>query len=138
MILDRKSLAAVVCLALLVGCSDHPSDEVEAHEDDHEQSDRLSLSVEGYEAAGIAVAPAGLRTLVPTIQVTGTLSYDENRMAIATARIGGRITRVVADYGQRVSAGEQHITYLRSAFEILDLGIEFLLREGLSGITHDA
>jgi cobalt-zinc-cadmium efflux system membrane fusion protein len=43
---------------------------------------------------------------VPTVQVTGTLSYDERRIAVATARIGGRIAQVVADYGQRVAAGE--------------------------------
>jgi len=104
--LDSKSLMAVACAALVVACSHGPEDPEPTHAEDHEQTDGVSLSVEAYEAAGITVAPVVSRALVPTIRVTGTLSYDERRMAIATARIGGRITKVVADYGQRVSAGQ--------------------------------
>jgi cobalt-zinc-cadmium efflux system membrane fusion protein len=99
-------LAVVTCLGLVAACSDRPSEPDDAHGDDQEQSDVLSLSSETYEAAGITVARSDLRALVPIIKVTGTLSYDERRMAIATARIGGRITKVVADFGQRVSAGD--------------------------------
>jgi cobalt-zinc-cadmium efflux system membrane fusion protein len=48
----------------------------------------------------------GRRAVDPTVEATGRLAYDEQRMAIATARIGGRVARVVADYGSRVSAGQ--------------------------------
>ncbi len=104
--LHRQALAVLASLAILVACSDRTTEHDEAHEDDHEQVEQLSLSVEAYKAAGITVAPVASRTVTPTIQVTGTLSYDERHMTIATARIGGRITKVVADYGQRVSAGD--------------------------------
>ena len=104
--LDRKFLAMIACLGLAVACSDAPEEYEQTHDDEHERVEGLSLSVEAYKTAGITVAPVTLRNLVPTIQVTGTLSYDERRMAIATARIGGRITKVVADYGERVSAGD--------------------------------
>ena len=104
--LDRRYLAALACLASLAACSDPPEEREETHEGSHDPPARVSFSAGTYEAAGITVAPVGLRSLVPTIQVTGTLSYDQRSMAIATARIGGRITKVVADYGQRVSAGE--------------------------------
>lgn len=100
-----RAVPVCACLALLSGCSGE-SMEQEHHDDAHEPTERISLSEAAYHAAGISVAPVTLRNLVPKIQVTGTLSYDERRMAIATARIGGRITRVVADYGQTVSAGE--------------------------------
>jgi len=106
MMLDRKLLAVAACFAILVACSDRTKEDDGSHEDNPEQAEPRSLSAEAYETAGITVAPVELRTLVPTIQVTGTLSYDEGRMAIATARIGGRITKVVADYGQAVSAGD--------------------------------
>lgn len=96
----------VACLILLVACSDGPGEPLDAHEDDHEEPTGISIAAEAYEASGIAVAPVGTARLLPTIRVTGTLSYDERRMAIATARIGGRITRAVADYGQRVSRGQ--------------------------------
>jgi cobalt-zinc-cadmium efflux system membrane fusion protein len=105
--LDNRLLSLVVCLTVLVGCSDPVSDRDVHHEDDdHEKVDRVFLSAEAQEAADIAVSAVGPRVLSPTIRVTGTLSYDERRMAVATARIGGRITRVVADYGQTVSAGD--------------------------------
>jgi cobalt-zinc-cadmium efflux system membrane fusion protein len=96
----------LVCLGLLVGCSDRPGPQEEAHDDSHDLAGHVTLSAEAYDAAGIAVAAVGRRKHVPTIRVTGTLSYDERTMAIATARIGGRITRVVADYGQSVANGE--------------------------------
>jgi len=104
--LTRTFLALIVCLGFVTGCSDRPEEPRDARDDEHDQGERLSLSAEAYDAARITVAPVALRTVTPTIKVTGTLSYDERHMAIATARIGGRITDVVADFGQRVSAGE--------------------------------
>jgi cobalt-zinc-cadmium efflux system membrane fusion protein len=103
---DKRFLTAIACLLLLAGCSEQPEEHEEEHQDSQEESGQVSLSMEAYRAAGIAVAPVSLREHVPTIRVTGTLSYDERRMAIATARIGGRITKVVADFGQSVSLGE--------------------------------
>jgi len=104
---SRKALAIFACTTLLFGCSERTPEDDDEHQDEHEeQIERISLTAAAYEAAGIAVAPAGLRILLSTVQVTGTLEYDERRMAIATARVGGRITRVVADYGQHVSAGD--------------------------------
>jgi len=104
--LDKKILAVLACSVLLAGCSDRASEPHDEHDDPHEEEvERVSLSAAAYETAGIASAPVARRSLAPAIQVTGTLSYDERRMAIATARIGGRITKVVADYGQSVSSG---------------------------------
>jgi len=104
--LARNVLAGVACLGLVAACAPRPEEAEQTHTDDHEAVESLSLSAEAYQAAEITVAAVGRRTVVPTIRVTGTLSYDERRMAIATARIGGRIKRVVADYGQRVKGGE--------------------------------
>jgi cobalt-zinc-cadmium efflux system membrane fusion protein len=105
----RRLFAAVALISVSVACTggtqDHPPDAHDDH-DDQEQTDRLTLSEEAYAASGVAVAPVESRLLKPTVRVTGTLSYDERKMAIATARIGGRITKVVADFGQRVAAGE--------------------------------
>lgn len=105
----RRVLAVMTWILLGAACTGGaPGPEPDDHgeHDDHEQIERLSLSREAYSAGGIEVAPVESRTITPTVRVTGTLSYDERRMAIATARIGGRITSVVADYGQRVAAGE--------------------------------
>jgi len=106
MIIDKRSVTLISCLVLLIGCTSQPGQQEEVHDDSQERAGHVSLSSEAYETAGIAVASVGLRDHVPTIRVTGTLSYDERRMAIATARIGGRIARVVADFGQSVASGE--------------------------------
>jgi len=103
---SRNLLCALVCAVLLTGCSSQPVERQEAHDDEHDRSARVSLSAAAFEEAGIALAVVGPQQHVPTIRVTGTLSYDERNMAIATARIGGRITKVITDYGQRVSEGE--------------------------------
>ena len=95
-------------LALTVACTTpppEPSGDDHADHDEGRHVERVTLSAEAYAASGITVAPAEARAIAPTVQVTGTLSYDERKMAIATARIGGRITKVVADYGQRVAPG---------------------------------
>ena len=102
----RSWIVVFACAGLLVACSDRAEEQQDVHEDSHDDAGELSLSAEAYEAAGIAVAGVTARRLAPRIRVTGTLSYDERHMAIATARIGGRITEVVADYGQQVSRGE--------------------------------
>ncbi|MBD3867582.1 MAG: efflux RND transporter periplasmic adaptor subunit [Acidobacteria bacterium] len=101
-----RYVVLIAGLVLLAACSDRPAEPVDINEEDHEEAGGISLSAEAYQASGIAVAPAVTARLIPTIRVTGTLSYDERRMAIATARIGGRITRAVADFGQRVSKGQ--------------------------------
>lgn len=91
---------------LLAGC------EPEGHDDEHEEAEHadevstISLSPEAVQSAGIVLEPVGRRAVEPTVEATGRLGYDEERMAIATARIGGRVAKVVADYGARVSAGE--------------------------------
>jgi cobalt-zinc-cadmium efflux system membrane fusion protein len=117
---NKKYFIFLVCVLLLAGCGDQRIEPADTHQDTHEgetgrghedgdedeRSESIALTAAAYDAAGIVVAPVGLEALVPTIQVTGTLSYDERYMAIATARIGGRITKTVVDYGQQVSAGD--------------------------------
>ena len=112
--LDRRFLAVLACVAVVIACSARPGPEHREEEDHHDEADRVVLSAEAYETAGITIGSVGLRALTPTIQVTGTLSYDERAMAIATARIGGRITRVVADYGEIVSSGDDRVPHRRS------------------------
>jgi cobalt-zinc-cadmium efflux system membrane fusion protein len=114
----------------MAGCTSQPLEREESHHDEHDRSGHVSLSAEAFDAAGIAVEEVSLRRHAPTIQVTGTLSYDERRMAIATARIGGRITKVVADYGQSVTEGEA-LAWIDNP----ELGVaqaEYLRAEGMS------
>jgi cobalt-zinc-cadmium efflux system membrane fusion protein len=106
--MNPARLAAFALLfTLLVACSAKPphAEEEHEHEQEHED-DHVTLSEEAYAASGITVEPAARRSLDGTIEVAGSLTYDERKMAVATARIGGRIAEVVADYGQAVATGD--------------------------------
>jgi cobalt-zinc-cadmium efflux system membrane fusion protein len=100
-----RILGTVVWISIAVACTGGAPEHAPDEHDDHDDHERVTLSEEAYAISGIAVAPVESHALAPTLRVTGTLSYDERRMAIATARVGGRITKVVADFGQRVAAG---------------------------------
>jgi cobalt-zinc-cadmium efflux system membrane fusion protein len=105
---ERAIAGVAIVILLTVACtSPAPEPDREDHADhaDHQEVQRVSLSEEAYASSGISISPVVSRALTPTVRVTGTLSYDERTMAIATARIGGRITDVVADYGQEVAKG---------------------------------
>ncbi len=98
----------VSLLTLALACTSPAPESGEGGHEDHDEDrhvERVSLTEQAYATSGISVAPVELRALTSSVRVTGTLSYDERKMAIATARIGGRITRVVADYGQHVAEG---------------------------------
>ncbi len=107
---DRLAWLGLLAL-LLTSCApaghDDEHEEIGHQEAEHEdEAATISLSPEAVQSAGIALQPVGRRAVEPTVEATGRLGYDEQRMAIATARIGGRIAQVVADYGARVSAGQ--------------------------------
>jgi cobalt-zinc-cadmium efflux system membrane fusion protein len=108
----RAELGLVLGLSLLLALAcgrpaEEPAEHGHGHEqEDHDAIERITFSPEAYAASGIEVAAVESRVLAPTVRVTGTLSYDERKMAVATARIGGRIARVVADHGQQVGQGE--------------------------------
>jgi cobalt-zinc-cadmium efflux system membrane fusion protein len=103
-----RSLAALLWIPLWFACTADTLEDGHSADRDHEEhgrAERVSLSEEAYLVSGVTVARVETRTLRPAVRVTGTLSYDERKMAIGTARIGGRIMEVVADYGQHVAEG---------------------------------
>ena len=89
-----RRLASLLFLAFMLACSKAPEEHADAHsdhEDEHERPDAISLTPEAYEVAAITVAPVVPRIVAPTVQVTGTLSYDERRMAIAPGLIAAGV-----------------------------------------------
>lgn len=101
-----RASTIAVCIALALACTGGETEQAETHDDHEAPPGVVTFSAEALETAGISVAPVEAQALAPTVRVTGTLSYDERRMAVATARIGGRVSRVLADYGEPVIAGQ--------------------------------
>jgi cobalt-zinc-cadmium efflux system membrane fusion protein len=58
------------------------------------------------QRAGITTATAAARTLLPMVNVTGTVAYDSRKFAAVGARIEGRARRVFKVVGDPVKAGE--------------------------------
>jgi Cu(I)/Ag(I) efflux system membrane fusion protein len=59
------------------------------------------------EALGVATAPVAYRELAREIRTVGKLDYNERRVADITARIGGRVDRLYADFtGIQVKEGD--------------------------------
>jgi membrane fusion protein, heavy metal efflux system len=65
----------------------------------------------------IAFAPAAEGSLKPMINVTGTVTFDPDRVAAVGSRIAGRVSRVFKLEGDSVKAGE-----LLAEIESADLG----------------
>lgn len=108
---------------LATGCARGPGAEADAghqhddvaHEesDDHDEHDEhgeeegvVELSPEAVDRIGLATEPATLRPLDGRRATTGTLGFDEERLAHVASRVGGRLVRVPASLGATVAAGE--------------------------------
>lgn len=66
----------------------------------------LTLSSAARRAAGIEVAAATRRSVLPGLDVSGTLRPDAQRSVTVRARAGGRVLSVLADVGSHVARGQ--------------------------------
>ncbi|HVU52036.1 MAG TPA: efflux RND transporter periplasmic adaptor subunit [Polyangia bacterium] len=57
------------------------------------------------EAAAIKVGPVAERDLANAVSVGGRLAFNDNRVSHVFSPVSGRVTKVLAEPGQRVSAG---------------------------------
>ena len=113
----RTSLLALLIAAPLSACGDDEPEAAVAATGEEEHAD------EGTDVVlldSMAVATAGIIVmLVETVQttgipVTGTITYDAQRVSHIGPRIDGRIVRLAADIGEQVRTG-QALAILESA-----------------------
>lgn len=67
---------------------------------------RVSLTAAAVSSAGIRVETVGLKAIDETLSLSGTLSYDENKVSRVAPRVGGHVVRILADFGEPVRAGQ--------------------------------
>lgn len=65
------------------------------------------------QRARIHVAPVGVATFRPTVEVSGTVAFDGDHSTQVLAPISGPVTRVLVEPGARVAAG-QPLAYVSS------------------------
>jgi cobalt-zinc-cadmium efflux system membrane fusion protein len=66
----------------------------------------VELSPAAVAAAGIKSEPVVLRAVDEVLSLSGTIGYDENQVARVAPRIGGRVTKILADFGDTVRSGQ--------------------------------
>ena len=67
----------------------------------------LALSESALALAEIRTVPAQRRAVEKEVRLTGKVTLDETRTRVITARVAGRLDRLLADFtGRRVKAGE--------------------------------
>lgn len=66
----------------------------------------VELSPEAIERIGLATAPVDRHSVAGRRTTTGTLGFDEERLAHVASRVAGRLVQVPAPLGARVSRGE--------------------------------
>jgi multidrug efflux pump subunit AcrA (membrane-fusion protein) len=110
--------AATLCIALLSGgCSsgDEPSEQdtsaTAAKETEHTEAEknRVTLTEAAYQTAEILVEPvrsSSASSVSEDLSVPGQVEYDPRRVALISPRVAGRLERLTAVEGDRVSAGE--------------------------------
>jgi cobalt-zinc-cadmium efflux system membrane fusion protein len=64
------------------------------------------LPAQQAKEAGIQLAPVGYEELGKTIAVAGRITFDDRRVAHVFSPVTGRVIRLMADLGQRVTKGD--------------------------------
>ena len=77
----------------------------EAAEGEEHEAEVVLLDSTALRISNISVASVAFTTAMG-LRVTGTITYDANRVSHVGPRIDGRIVRVAADVGSRVGAGQ--------------------------------
>ena len=106
---QRWAALAALLLSLLPlqGCGDDGGAEVAVEEENTEAGphDVVLLDSTAIAIANITVVP--VETVQTTgLPVTGTITYDADRVSHIGPRIDGRIVRLAADIGERVRGGQ--------------------------------
>lgn len=66
----------------------------------------VSLGAEAVRTAGIQTAAVERRTFLPSVKATGSVSFNRKRYVRVSPRVAGRVEKVFALPGDRVSAGQ--------------------------------
>src|SRR5438093_8417284 len=91
------TILAAAALAWPIACGgrNHEPDKPDKAEKARQGPPRIELTPAAVAAAGIKTEPVVLRPVDEILSLTGTLGYDENKVAHVAPRIGGHITRIL-------------------------------------------
>ncbi|MFN4179274.1 MAG: efflux RND transporter periplasmic adaptor subunit [Armatimonadota bacterium] len=119
--MNRWAIAAIgvlVLLALLVGVgigrrmsNSGRLEETkhEARKQTHEREERhseITLTKEGEKLAGIKIVPVGYGEITQTLDVTGEVQPDTNKLVQVGSFVSGRVSQIFVNVGDEVKTGQ--------------------------------
>lgn len=111
LIVAAVAVLALVVLVLLMRSRDKPVAQEKSSAEATPGAEKTSvtsevvLSPEAVKTSGIEVEGVTVRPAVALLRVTGTVEANQQQMQQVTPLVGGRVERVYAALGDRVSAG---------------------------------
>lgn len=72
----------------------------------HSTEPGLKLSAEELQAAGVKVAPLQEQDVNEQVVVTATIQANQDKLARIAPRVGGKVTKVMANLGDKVDQGQ--------------------------------
>jgi membrane fusion protein, heavy metal efflux system len=110
------ALAALLALGCAGGAGEEGHAEAGEHDEHGEHGEHgdehggdegvVELTPEAIERIGLATEPVARHPLAGRRETTGTLGFDEERLAHVASRVTGRLVQVPAPLGARVRSGE--------------------------------
>ncbi len=99
-------MKALVWIMLLGGCGNAAAPEPKPEVVEKETTQRIIVSERVAKDAGLLVAQVEMATLPATVELTGEVAANPDRVAQVSVRVAGRLVEVRFQEGQRVAAGE--------------------------------
>ena len=99
----RWRLTALCLFALLAGCERHQPEQGEPREEDARAA-TIRMASATQQALGLRVAPAELKALEQTLQLTGQIAQDTDRLVHVNAPEAGTLQELLVTIGQQVEA----------------------------------
>ncbi len=94
--------------------------------EEEEKPELVSVTTQQIQLTGVTIEPLEIRRLSKEIDTYGKIDYDETRLAVVSAWVGGRIDKLYVDFtGVTVNKGHP-LVYLYSP-DLISTGREFLL-----------
>lgn len=104
--------SAIIFFMLLSGCSskDVPDSETKAissvPEESEANEDVIKLSNTEVQQSQLTVTPASKRAVQDQLTFTANIQANQNKLAHVTPRIEGKLSKVIANLGDRVKTGQ--------------------------------
>lgn len=93
------------CAAIVAGCSSHKASTMDAPQSTEIEKEKITFATNAPQLAYLAMEPARERKMAAA-GLSGRLAWDDDVTARLYPPVSGRIVEIVAQPGQRVSAGD--------------------------------